>query len=418
MSTDTLDIDSPVVYELGDMVIQPYDYQWKAVKAALREFETVNSTLIVMPTGSGKTETALFKARVVIEEGGRVLFLAHTDELVSQPVAKAIPIGMTAVREKAGDHACPHFTRGEGASLWGEVGDPKLVVGSVQTLQGKRLKSWPKGHFDLIIRDEAHHAYSPSDRAIVDHFEPKWYLGMTATPDRGDGNPIVGKGQPFETLAYEYSMTSAVEEGFLARPMFQCLDTEIDLSSLRPNRKDYNAEDLAEVLQPHIEELVSELVPKLEGRRAIIFVPMVCTAQAVASAFQSLVVAAEWISGESENRSDIIEDFKAGRHQHLVNAMVLTEGFDARFVDTVVILRATKSRALFVQMAGRCLRTYPGKQEGLILGVRWKTFKHKLVHPTQIFDTTRGPVANEAPWKALTDYMAAASKSAAGAAGE
>ena len=92
---------------LGDMLLEPRPYQRDAVLKILGELDRVPSTLAVMPTGVGKTETALLVARCVIEEGGRVLFLAHTDELVNQPLNKAAPIGLAGVKEKAGDHACP-----------------------------------------------------------------------------------------------------------------------------------------------------------------------------------------------------------------------------------------------------------------------------------------------------------------------
>jgi superfamily II DNA or RNA helicase len=255
-------------------------------------------------------------------------------------------------------------------------------------MQGRRLRAWPRGHFDLIVIDEGHHAAAQTYRNVLDHLDPKWTLGFTGTADRGDGEAICGKNQVFEECTFEYFMHDAVRNGFLKRPVAKVLDTTIDLSALRvTGAKDLNEKEIESLLLPHVSEVCNELKDKLKGHRAVIFTPMIASADAIASALCSLGVSAVSVSGEDADRASLFAAFRAGRYQHIVNAMLCTEGWDEPFVDSAVILRPTKSRALYAQMAGRALRKYEGKPEGYLWGLNWKTHKHDLVHPVQIFDS-------------------------------
>lgn len=389
--------------QLGDTPVQARGYQAEAFCRALAEFEEGGrrSTLLVMPTGTGKTVTFLLVAKYVIERlGGRVLVVAHRGELITQAANAAGAVGLVPSIEKADEHARPDLTLGRGGGsllpfaqpdgggeldACGPDGDPKLVIASVQTLQGKRLKAWPKGHFRLVIRDEAHHATAETDRRLVAHLAPPWHLGVTATWDRGDGDPICGEGRVFESLAFEYTLTEAVERGYLARPVYECLPTAVDLSDIRTTGGDLNAGDLEKAIKPHIGALVNEARPSLEGRTFLAFTPDVGSADLAASAFRSVGVSCESVSGACHDRDEVIAAFKSGRYRGLANCALLTEGFDYPAVDAVVMMRPTKSRALFTQMVGRATRIMPGKSECLVVAFNWKTLRHRLVHPVQLF---------------------------------
>ena len=314
------------------------DYQVRALNRILAEFKGgIGSTLLVLPTGTGKTVTFGHVARHVVDLGGRVLVLAHREELLAQAANSLATVGVEAEIEKADQRA----------RAWG---DPGCVVASVQTMQGKRLKSWEPRHFTLIITDEAHHATAPTYRRIYDHLEPAWHLGVTATADRLDKKNL---GQVFQSLAFEYSLRDAILAGYLARLQIVRCETKVDLSAIKTTAGDLNSADIEEAIRPHIEELTNAIRKEIGTRRTIVFTPDVGSAQATASALESLGIRAAAISGESRDRASILADFRSGRCQALVNCNLLTEGFDAPFVEAVVLMRPTKSRSLYCQMVGR-----------------------------------------------------------------
>lgn len=386
-------------------MIQLRPYQADAFSEIMKGFESGSrSQLLILPTGCGKTVLFSAVCQATIEAGGRVLVLAHREELIQQAANTLAGFGMNPVIEMAGNHAMPRFTKSKrtpGAhmeTLWGDEvdpdSDPKCVVGSVQTFQGKRLTAWPPGWFQLVVCDEAHHATADSYRRAIDHLKPQWYLGVTATWDRSDKTPIVGPNQVFERVAYEYTILEAVNSGFLAPPKCVYLPTTVNLDKIRTTAGDLNAGDLEKAIAPAIGELVNAAMPFFRERRAsIVFTPDVGSAEAVASAISGMVdskgkpcgVPAISVSGRDEDRTEIVRDFKEGRYRVITNCQLLTEGFDAPFVDTVVLMRPTKSRSLAVQMIGRATRIYPGKSDCLILGYDFPTLKHKLVHPVEIF---------------------------------
>ena len=149
-------------------------YQQEAVDAVFREWETRRSTLIVIPTGGGKTIIFSGVIERCVREGKRVLVLAHRGELLEQAADKLKKsTGLACAVEKAEQSCLGSFFR--------------VVVGSVQTLQReKRLHQFDPDHFDVIIIDEAHHALADGYRIVLDHFTGAQVLGVTATPDRGD----------------------------------------------------------------------------------------------------------------------------------------------------------------------------------------------------------------------------------------
>lgn len=311
------------------------DYQQAAHDRIFEEFDRgIRSTLLVLPTGCGKTVVFGSVARRVIEErGGRVLILAHRGELLTQAADRLADMGLDAAIEKA--------ERNARAALWG---DPACVVASVQTMRGDRLRSWPRGHFDLLVVDEAHHAPADSYKSIYDHFSTALHLGVTATADRLDGENL---GQVYQTLAYEYSLREAIEREHLCRLRFVRCETTVDLSDIRTTGGDLNQGDIEEAIRPYIDELANATRQEIGDRRAIVFTPDVGSAEAFASALCSLGLRAESIAGCSRDREEILDGFRKGRFRILTNCALLTEGFDAPFVSAIVLARPTKSRGLY-----------------------------------------------------------------------
>jgi superfamily II DNA or RNA helicase len=353
------------------------DYQLRAVSRIMAEFEAGRrSTLCVMPTGTGKTVTFGYLARVMAaEQGVKTLILAHRGELIQQAADKLGELGLLAGIEKAESRALA-------------FGDPHAVIATVQTMQGRRLATWPRDYFGLIVTDEAHHATADSYGAVYDHFRGVPHLGVTATADRGDK---VNLGAVFESVAFEMTLLDAMtatEPGpYLCRlEVVQC-DIGIDLRDIRTTAGDLNAADLEEALRPHVEPIANKVKQVVGDRPTIIFTPDVGSAMAIASALESIKLKAHWVSGDDSERDRKVAEYKAGKVQFLVNCNLLTEGFDAPATAAIVLCRPTKSRALYAQMVGRGTRLSPGKQNCLIVDFEWICGRHQLVKPVELLSS-------------------------------
>jgi superfamily II DNA or RNA helicase len=357
--------------QLGHSQVRLRPYQEDAIAAIRGEFaRKVRSTLLVLPTGLGKTVVFGSIARKTIEKGNRVLILAHRLELIEQASQKLDMLGVTAEIEMADQCAKARFD------------DPDCVVATVQSLQRKRLLSWPQDYFSLIITDEAHHATSESYKSIYKHFHRARHLGVTATADRADKTGL-------DSIAYEVTlwdaMTAPPPGPYLCRLLFCQRDVAIDLTGLRTKKGDYTDADLEKILGPMVEVLANAIKQEIGERRTIVFTPGVKSAEGLASALKSIGVRAESISGDDPDRADKIDRLKQGVIQVIVNCAVLTEGFDCPEVSAVVLCRPTKSRSLYAQMIGRGTRISPGKENCLVIDFDYLTAKHDLVKPADLF---------------------------------
>lgn len=289
------------------MTLRPY--QEEAIEAVRREFAAGRrSTLIVLPTGCGKTITFGMVARRCVERGGKVLILAHRGELIDQAADKLDHLGIQVGIEKAEQRA---------RSLY----DPDVVVATVQTMQRDRLKTWDRSHFRLIITDEAHHATSGSYKRIYEHFHAH-HLGVTATADRADEENLGGV---FESVAYELSLWEAMtapEPGpYLCRLKFVQCDVQIDLRDIRTTAGDFNLADLEDRIRPLVETLANAIRQEVGARRTLIFTPDVGSAQAMATALQSLGLRADWVSGDDPERKEKVKKLHSGETQVLANCL-------------------------------------------------------------------------------------------------
>ena len=327
-------------------------YQKECVIAIEREHGEigVRSTLIVLATGLGKTVifTEWARRRLAMF-GGRVLVLAHREELVQQAadkLADAIPDGRVGV-EMAGRYT---------SSLMPE----SVVVASVQTLgQEKRLNRFSPYDFTGIVIDEAHHANAESYLKILRHFPASQVLGVTATPDRLDGK---GLGRVFDSHAFSMDISEGIDAGFLVPIIAKRVICEsMDLSRLRSVRGDLTAADLEQAMNQDrvLHEMAGPLVREAGSRSTIVFTPTVATAQALVDVLAGYTKArAAVIHGGTESliREQTLAEYKSGEIQFLVNCAVLTEGFDSPRTSCVALARPTKSRALMTQCVGRGTR--------------------------------------------------------------
>lgn len=345
-------------------------YQQEAKDAILKTWdEGTKRTLLVLPTGTGKTIVFAKVTEDCVRRGDRVLILAHRGELLEQAADKLYKsTGLKCSIEKA-DETC----RGK----WFRV-----VVGSVQTLmREKRLNSFPEDYFSTIIIDEAHHCISDSYQKVLQHFSGANVLGVTATPDRSDMKNL---GQYFESLAYEYTLPKAIREGYLCPIRAQTIPLNIDLRSVAIQAGDFKAADIDGALGPYLEQIAEEMTNICFGRKTVVFLPLIATSQHFRDILEAHGFRAAEVNGNSEDRKEILSDFEAGKYDVLCNSMLLTEGWDCPSVDCIIVLRPTKSRSLYCQMVGRGTRLSQGKEYLLLLDFLWMTERHELCHPAAL----------------------------------
>ncbi len=347
------------------MQLRPY--QEAAIEAIWNEWSKpeINKTLLVLPTGTGKTICFAKVAEEAVRRGKRVLILAHREELLQQASDKIkTACGLDTATEKA-EQSC--------IGQW-----ERIVVGSVQSLcREKRLALFSKSYFDVIIIDEAHHAISSSYQAILNYFDEALVLGVTATPDRGDMKNL---GEIFDSLAFEYTLPKAIKDGYLSRIKVQTLPLTIDFSNVKIMAGDFASKDVGRVLDPYLDQIADQLA-KYTDRKIVVFLPLIETSQRFCSLLNERGLKSVEVNGNSIDRNEVTAAFAEGRYNVICNSMLLTEGWDCPSVDCVVVLRPTKSRSLYAQMVGRGTRLSPGKDDLLILDFLWHVERHELCRP-------------------------------------
>ena len=358
------------------MELRPY--QQEARESIQKEWENGNKkTLLVLPTGCGKTIVFSKVIEDRVRKGERVLVLAHRSELLEQASDKLKQsTGLNTATEKAEETSIGSWFR--------------VVVGSVQTLQrDKRLRKFAKDHFDTIVVDEAHHCISDGYQRVLGHFDQANVLGVTATPDRGDMRNL---GTYFQSLAYEYTLPKAIKEGYLSKIKALTIPLTLDLSGVGTQAGDFKSSDLGSALDPYLYQIADEMAKQCQDRKTVVFLPLVKTSQKFRDILNERGFKAAEVNGESKDRAEVLKDFEDGKYNVLCNSMLLTEGWDCPSVDCVVVLRPTKVRALYSQMVGRGTRLFPGKEELLLLDFLWHTERHDLCRPASIIATDE-PVA-------------------------
>lgn len=342
-------------------------YQQAALDATRSQLKQYASTVVVLPTGLGKT---VYAAKLIAEwDEGNTLFLAHTKELIAQAAKKLEPeLGYKPGVEMGLEAVDPETIWAGGLS----------IVGSVQTMYGdKRLAKYNRHPFGLIVIDECHHATSSTYRKVVEHFRKLnanlKVVGITATPNRSDGTAL---GLMFESVAYQMSINDAVSEGWLV-PVAQeyVVVDALTLDAVKTKKNefgeaDFNPAQLEEVMMQ--EEMLHKLaVPALDkvgDRPTLVFTASVRHAHELAAVLNRYKPnSAIGVDGTTEpkKRKEIIADFCAGNVQFLCNCAVLTEGFDAPPCSAIVMGRPTKSLSLYTQMLGRGLRPLEGTVDGV-----------------------------------------------------
>ncbi len=333
------------------MQLRPYQQQ--AVEAVFRAWEENHSTLVVLPTGVGKT--VVFSEVIKRCQPARAMVLAHRSELIHQAQDKIKKVTGLDAQIEMGEYRVAMLTPAQ------------VVVSTVQTHTAGGDGAGRMGKFDpftfgVLVIDEAHHATADSYKRCIE-----WYrrntdlriLGVTATPDRADEEAL---GQVFGSVAFDYEVLDAIQDGWLVPVEQQMVHVEgLDFSACRTTAGDLNGADLAQVMEDEeVEQGIADPAYEIAaGRRALVFAASVKQAEKLAEILnRHKAGCAGWICGKTDKdvRRGVLSDFAAGRLQFVCNVGVLTEGFDDSGVELVFMARPTKSRALYAQMAGRGTR--------------------------------------------------------------
>jgi len=349
-----------------------YDFQKQSVKRIFEVLKEHRSALLVLPTGTGKTRTFSEVTKYFVQQGKRVLVIAHREELIFQAVEQLTTYtDVTPAIEKAEMQATQ---------------DDLIVVASVQTLQKNRLRAFPENHFALIIIDEAHHALAKTYRNVIDHFSSAKLLGVTATPERRDKKEL---GEIFEEIAFQYPLLEAIENEFLVPIVGIRCDETIDLSGIRKIAGDLSEHDLEKIIIDAIGPIADGIAREADDSKTLAFTPSVLTASILADTLQALGLSADYLSGQhsSDHRRKTLERFKDGKIQVLCNCALLTEGFDLPSIQAIAMARPTLSRTLYAQCIGRGTRKFPGKKELKLIEFTYNSGKHALVSAYELFSS-------------------------------
>lgn len=345
-------------------------YQTDAISATRAAWNDHSDVLGVAATGAGKTvifislALDLFRA----QPNARIVILAHREELIHQPIER--------LRTIAGDWLMDVTEQPKVGLLMGETKtyDRQLTIATVQTLarEAHMKRLLVHGQIDYLITDEAHHAIAPAYLRVRDGLRAAnaalKHLGVTATPMRGDG---LAMANTFSHTAFTVTIADLVRQGFLVKPNWLAISTQIDLAGVKTTAGDFQQAQLAERFDtPQCRALVVAAHKEYaHDRPAIAFTTSVAGAHALAADFRAAGYTAASADGATDKavRRQILADFRSGKYQVLVNCGLWTEGLDVPEIACIHLARPTRSDGLYIQMVGRGLRPTPNKTDCLIL---------------------------------------------------
>jgi type I site-specific restriction endonuclease len=313
--------------------IELRDYQQECIQAI--EDSKESKVLCQLFTGAGKT--VIFSH---LPRKGRMLVLAHTEELVQQPIK--------------------YFDCEVGVEQAANRSNGEEVVTSCVNSMATRLDRFRPDEFDTIIYDECHHAACSMGQKILSHFKPRKLIGFTATPNRADG---VGLSGTFEKIIFSRDIRWGMENGWLANLTCKRVYIGYDLCGVRSQGGDYEKGALAQACDiPECVKAVAQAAREIAEPPVLIFAVNIAHAEHIAAELNGVA-----LSGKSKNREEVINAFRAGQIPYLVNCQVLTEGFDAPETKTVLVARPTQSVTLYTQIVGRGLRRTATKDRALLI---------------------------------------------------
>ena len=340
--------DLPV--QMGQ-TIELRDYQQEATENLQKMREDGKTiALLYNATGVGKTITAATDAKAV---GGRILFLVNALKLASQA-------------KETFAKAWPEATLGEYTGSQKDM-TQTVIFATVQSIS-KDLEKFSPTDFDYLIVDECHHAAGNTYQKIFTYFHPKFIVGLTATPERSDGEDML---ELFQNVAHKMDLKTAVERGVLVPIRCIRVKTNIDLTDVRINGIKYNSQDLeSKLFIPERNQLIVDTYLKyVNGKKTVIFCASVDHAAEIAKLLRDSGVKAEAVSGRDrvEVREKILKDYETGSTNVLCACDLLNEGWDSPHTTVLFMARPTMSKTIYLQQLGRGTRRCPGKEDLLVV---------------------------------------------------
>ncbi len=361
-------------------VLRPYqELAYKAVFDHMAEGK--NRVIVVLPTGAGKTKLA----SSIATNFQRILFLSHTEELLSQSGEALLnefypEMDVKSIVDNYGG-LIEYFRYLQGSNLFGGLEetnrfgiikadlfkiDSRITIGSYQTIH-RRLDRIPADWFDLVIVDECHMASAKTICKTLNFLQPKLMIGLSATPHREDGLLLT---DIFDGICYQYSINDAINDGFLCEFDAIQIQTKLNLDSVRTTAGDFNQKDLKQVVDvPERNELLLEKYKQYaDGLQSIVFCVDVEHAVNVHKVFTDAGEIAEVLVGDeliTPDRKGVIRRFKSGETTHLINVIIGTTGFDYPGIKCIIDGAPTKSLTRALQKWGRGTRTLPGVIDGI-----------------------------------------------------
>lgn len=329
------------------MLLRPY--QEAAVDDAFNALDKHSNTIVVAPTGAGKTimMSALIGRR--FKDGKKILVMQHRDELVDQNKSKF---------ERINPYITTSIVNGA-VKCW----DGDAVFSMIQTISRDRnLRD--RVVFDMIVIDESHHAAADTYKKVINAVKkdnPSVEIaGFTATPNRGDGK---GLRSIFNNCAHQIEITTLIREGFLVAPKTYVIDCGVrdQLENVTRRGNDFDMDEVEAIMNRKVinDAVVEKWMEKAGDRKTVVFCSTVTHAEDLLEVFLEAGVEAAMVVGTTpkDERAETLDSLSRGSLQVVVNVAVLTEGFDAPQVACIVLTRPCSQKGTMVQMIGRGLRT-------------------------------------------------------------
>ncbi len=337
------------------------DHQVEALSSLDEQRKRGNTNfLVVFPTGTGKTEILIADVINNYRKNSnfKTLILVPSRQLREDTIKKV----------------SRRFSE-ERATAKINVGSDKNIQVLIQTYSwmSRYYQQFPSDYFEYIAIDEAHHAVAPTLEKVIQHFNPRSLIGLTATDQRLDDKKLESVFGKYET---DMSLVDAIKSDLLAPIKAFRVKSNIDLSEIRFNGKDYVATDLQNsVIVPSRDQLVVDVLKKyfigseIDFKSGLIFCVSVKHAKSLAKRMQEQNISCQAVSGKDNKSSEYIKQYQDGEIQFLTTCSLLNEGWDSPRTSIIVMARPTMSKVLYTQQLGRGTRKYEGKEALYVIDV-------------------------------------------------